>query len=191
MILSRRVHAVAGPVAFTLLSVWLGNAALPAQETPTIGEVARREQERRRTITIPARIYTNKDLPKPAVVAAPRVPTPPPTVHKPETSRWTVDDQEPKEAGEEARWRKRITAARDELQRNELAADAFQSRINALTTDFVNRDDPFQRAQIAADRQKALDELGRVKAEVLRLKLLIAEVEEEARVAGVPPGWLR
>ena len=35
----------------------------------------------------------------------------------------------------------------------------MQTRINALTTDFVNRDDPAQRAVIEHDRQKALAEL--------------------------------
>jgi hypothetical protein len=72
-----------------------------------------------------------------------------------------------------------------------MAAEAFQSRVNALTTDFVNRDDPYQRAQIAVDRQKALAELERVKTEIVRLKQQIADIEEEARQAGVPPGWLR
>ena len=35
----------------------------------------------------------------------------------------------------------------------------FQSRINGLTADFTARDDPCQRNQISADRQKALTEL--------------------------------
>jgi hypothetical protein len=69
--------------------------------------------------------------------------------------------------------------------------EALQSRINGLTTDFVNRDDPYQRAKIGEDRQKALDELARVKGEIEAGKKLIDNIEEEARRAGVPPGWLR
>jgi uncharacterized protein (UPF0335 family) len=63
--------------------------------------------------------------------------------------------------------------------------------VNALTTDFVNRDDPAQRDQIAVERQKNLSELERVQKEIERLKKQVAEIEEEARRAGVPAGWLR
>jgi hypothetical protein len=55
----------------------------------------------------------------------------------------------------------------------------------------VNRDDPAQRAVIADNRQKSLAELDRVKSEIEKNKKAIADIEEEARRAGVPPGWLR
>ena len=84
-----------------------------------------------------------------------------------------------------------MTTARGNLQRQELFLEALQSRVNALTTDFVNRDDPAQRAQIAADRQKALGEMEAVRKEIDQAKKQIADLEEEARKAGVPPGWLR
>ena len=74
---------------------------------------------------------------------------------------------------------------------SEVFLEALQSRVNALSTDFVNRDDPFQRAKIAEDRQKALSEMERVKGEIDQLKKQIDDIEEEARKAGVPPGWLR
>ena len=67
----------------------------------------------------------------------------------------------------------------------------MQSRINALTTDFVNRDDPAQRAGLERDRQKAVGELSRLKQQVEDGRKAIADLEEEARRAGVPPGWLR
>ena len=77
------------------------------------------------------------------------------------------------------------------LERDQTYADALQSRINALTTDFVNRDDPAQRAVIAADRQKAVVELERLKTQIEDGRAAIADFQEEARRAGVPPGWLR
>jgi hypothetical protein len=92
---------------------------------------------------------------------------------------------------DEKYWRGRIDDARSQLNRNQLLLDALQSRVNALSTDFVNRDDPAQRALIAEDRQKALAELERTRQEIERLRKLIADIEEEARKAGVPPGWLR
>ena len=77
------------------------------------------------------------------------------------------------------------------LRRNEVFAEALQSRINALTTDFAARDNPIERSQIADERQKALAELDRVKGDIEKSKKKIADIEEDARKAGVPPGWLR
>ena len=70
-------------------------------------------------------------------------------------------------------------------------ADALQTRINSLTNDFASRDDPYQRAVIAEDRAKAVLELDRVKGEIEQARKKIADIEEEARKAGVAPGWLR
>jgi hypothetical protein len=70
-------------------------------------------------------------------------------------------------------------------------AEALQSRINGLTADFTSRDDPAQRAVVANDRQKALAELDRVKNDITQQTKAIADIQEEARKGGVPPGWLR
>jgi hypothetical protein len=67
----------------------------------------------------------------------------------------------------------------------------MQTRINALTTDFVNRDDPAQRAVIEQNRQKSIDQLAKLNQSVQDTKKAIADFLEEARRAGVPPGWLR
>lgn len=92
---------------------------------------------------------------------------------------------------DEAHWKDRITKARQALSRDESFAEALQSRINALSTDFVNRDDPAQRAVIGADRDKALAELERVKRDIQNHQKGLAAIREEARREGVPPGWVR
>jgi len=84
-----------------------------------------------------------------------------------------------------------MNTARVALERDTGYADAMQTRINALTTDFTNRDDPSQRSAIERDRQKALSELDRLRKQIEDDKKAISELEEEARRAGVPPGWLR
>ena len=92
---------------------------------------------------------------------------------------------------EEAQWRERIQNERDLLDRSKSFADALQSRINALNTDFVNRDDPQQRAKIAADRDKALSDLERTKKEIDEHTKNITKIQEDARRAGAPAGWVR
>ena len=77
------------------------------------------------------------------------------------------------------------------LERAKTFADAHQSRINGLSADFTARDDPAQRALVAKDRQKALTELDRVKKEIADHTKALADLQEEARRKGVPPGWLR
>jgi hypothetical protein len=96
---------------------------------------------------------------------------------------------EPKK--DEAYWRMQLAEARDGLARAQTFAEALQSRINALTADFANRDDPAQRSVIAADRQKALTELERVRKEIDEYTKAIAKIQEDARRAGVPAGWVR
>ena len=88
-------------------------------------------------------------------------------------------------------WRDRMGAAREDVRRNEAFAAALQSRINGLTADFSARDDPYQRAQIADERQKAVAELDRVNKAVEDGNKAIAGIEEEARRAMVPAGWIR
>jgi len=77
------------------------------------------------------------------------------------------------------------------LSRAQTFADALQSRINVLSADFVNRDDPAQRNVIGADRQKAVDELARVKTEIAQFQKAITDIQDEARRANVPAGWVR
>ena len=99
------------------------------------------------------------------------------------------DDKAP--AKDQKYWAARLKNLQDRLARDQDYADAMQTRINALTTDFVNRDDPAQRAVIEQNRQKSIAELARLTKSVQDTKKAIADLDEEARRAGVPPGWLR
>jgi hypothetical protein len=81
--------------------------------------------------------------------------------------------------------------ARLQRDRNAFLMEAVQSRINALTADFTAWDDPYQRARIGEDRQRAIAELGRMTQEQAAIEKQIADIEEEARRANVPAGWIR
>jgi hypothetical protein len=167
-------------------AVLLWPAALFAQNPP-LAEVAKKEQERKKTVKPAAKVLTNQDLPKvtaPPVATAPAAETQAANEQKPA-------EPEKKEERDEAWWRARITAARKALSNDETFIEALQSRVNALSADFVNRDDPYQRARIGEDRQKALAEMDRVKADLALHKKQVEDIEEEARKASVPPGWLR
>jgi hypothetical protein len=93
--------------------------------------------------------------------------------------------------GDAASWKKRRQDLEGAIDRSKLFADSLQSRINGLTADFSARDDPAQRNIVAADRQRALTELDRVKKDIQQQTKALADLQEEARKSGVPPGWLR
>ena len=164
----------------------------------SLGDVARQEEARRKEVAHTGKVYTNDSLKSDAAsdvaVTKPTSAQPAPAdATKPTDSTKKADEakksDDPK--GGEAAWQKRIQAERDALTRSQTFGDALQSRISALSTDFVNRDDPFQRNQVAADRQNALAELERVKKEIQEHTKAIADIQEEGRKAGVPAGWLR
>ena len=181
-------HARLLVVAAAALAVAAGSVRVAGQEPPSLAELARKEQERRKGQKTPPRVYTKKDLPpEPPAASGQASRGTKPAPDQPSQDR-RVDEARDKA---EATWRTRIAEAREELRRNEMFAEALQTRINALGTDFVNRDDPYQRGRIGQDRDKALAELARVRSEIVRGKQKIEDIEEEARKAGVPPGWLR
>jgi hypothetical protein len=181
---------VAGIVSCVLWSATAASAQL--------GDVARKEAERRKTVKASGKTYTNDTLkaePPPSSPApasggqAPADASAPPPSTTPAPPRVSSDPAKRKE--EEAQWRDRIRGEREALERSKTFADALQSRINALNTDFVNRDDPAQRSVIAADREKAIAEMERLKKEIEQHTKAIAGIQEEARRAGVPAGWVR
>lgn len=158
-------------------------------QTPTLGELAKREQERRKNVKAPGKVLTAEQVPKTGA------PTPPPAAAPaaPGEAKPQKPDDTAKEdpAQQEAAWKARMAGLREELRRGEMFAEALQTRINALSADFTSRDDPYQRQKVGEDRLKALAELDRVKSDLELVKKKIADAEEEARRAGVPPGWLR
>ena len=174
-------------LAIVLGAVLLAGSSARARQTPTLGELALKEQERRKALKASgaAKVLTNEDLPRGIPKAAPPAAAP---GAKPAADPAAKPEEPPKD---EAWWKQRITQEREALRRNEMFAEALQTRINSLATDFASRDDPYQRAVVAEDRAKALLELDRVKGEVEQARKKIADIEEEARRAGVSPGWLR
>jgi len=187
-----------------------------------LGNVAKKEAERRKTVKS-GKVYTNDTLaPAPEPSSAPVTSSSPSDAapaassasgsEKSATDKSAADksttekaaDTADKEASqkpvsadpaerkkEEAKWRERMKNQREALDRAKSYADALQIKINSLNTDFVNRDDPVQRAAIAAQRDTSLAELERLKKEIVDHNKAIAAIQEDARRAGAPAGWVR
>jgi hypothetical protein len=172
--------------------------ALPAA-AQSLADVARAEEARRKAQKAPVKVYTNDDLGKGGEAL---VPPPQPAVDpsakpggtaastgaKPPAANATPEESAGKD---EKYWRSRITDARTLLQRSQAFYDALQSQINGLYAQFVATDDPAQRALVEQKRLTALTEQERVKGDISKQTKAIADIEDEARRANVPPGWLR
>lgn len=179
-------------------------AAVPLS-AQSLADVARAEEARRQAVKGQVKVYTNETLrgadggeapappaPQPAPTAKPAAdaatnatakPGPAPGAKPPAPPAATAKD--------EKYWRDRLAGARDALQRSQTFADALQSQINGLYTEFVNMSDPAQRAVIEQKRLAAIAEQDRVKADIAKFTKALADIEDEARRANVPPGWLR
>jgi hypothetical protein len=192
---------------YAAVTMLLASAAVSGAQG--LADVARAEEARRKSVKAPSKTYTNDDLKgdnNGATVASPspssEAPTtatpaanpaqsgkPAPTAAKPDPAKDAAKEQEPKK--DEKYWRDRITVAQQAMARNKVLVDALQSRVNALNTDFVNTDDPAQRAVVEQNRKTALAEMDRVKKDIDTRTKEITVIQEEARKANVPPGWLR
>ena len=172
-------------IVFFLLTLAAATGIARAQ---SLADVAKKEGERRKALPAPVKVYTNKDL---NAVPPPPVPASKPADAKSGEKAETAAPDAKEPAKDQAYWSGRLKKLQDQLTSDKAFVEALQSRINALTTDFVNRDDPGQKAVIETNRQKAVADLVRQTKAVKDDEKALADLLEEARRAGVPPGWMR
>jgi hypothetical protein len=138
------------------------------------------------------KVYTNKDLkdaPAPASVESSSSAPIAATAEPSETERSAEYRKVAKK--DEAYWKGRLRDLLATQDADTIHLAAMGSRVASLTADFDNSDSISQRAVIRGEREVAATEVTRLKAAVLTDKHAIATLEEEARRANVPAGWLR
>jgi len=186
-------------IAVTLVVASSSAAFAQTSSTVSLAEVARQEEARRKTATKKAtKVITNANL---AAVETPVVPAAPSSTPQagaansspgsPTIPGGQAPKPDPAAMKDQAYWQNRISQARTELSRTQMFADSLQTKINSLRTDFANRDNRVEREKIQQDLNNALAELERLKKEVEKQTKGIAAIEDEARRANVPSGWLR
>jgi hypothetical protein len=154
----------------------------------SLADVARTEEARRQNIAKPSKVYTDDDVQKyaPATPGAQAAAT---TVTSLDANGKPVGQQAAAEGlpGDEAGWRARMQNARDGVDRNRLLLSALeqQARSAARRTGTAEGEEP------ADDKSGRTAEIKRLKAEMDAFRATLANAEEDARKAGVPPGWVR
>lgn len=189
----------AGMKPCVLMAIVLVTASAGWAQAQSLADVARAEAARRKAVAEPVKVYTNGDLrpdftkPAPAPSTADVAEAQPASAPAAEAAPGAPAAAQPAAGAvrDQAYWSSRMSEARAKLARSQAFAQALQNRIDMLWTDFVNRGDPVQQRAIEQERNTALAELDTLKKEIDENTKAIAQIEDEARRAGVPAGWLR
>jgi hypothetical protein len=201
------------PAVVIALLTWLNAPSV------TIGQAAQHEALRRALVQKAGHTLTDQIAPPPLppmrspttpVWPAETIDVPPPPAPLPQarrvtdpgaaqTAAQTVDEAAaatpPAAAAQadhdQAWWQDRMAKARAALAHDQVLADAMQTQVNSLTNDWANRDDPAQKQKLDQQRQQALAELARLNKQIAADQQAIADIQQDARRQGVPPGWIR
>jgi hypothetical protein len=191
-------------VAFLML---LLGAPVLAQ-AQSLGEVAKREQEKqekkKKSGKPPAtvKVYTDDDLKKARETESGALTVLPENGNLEAASAASSGDDEVV-SGEgrpvggrkrnEEYWRNRATQLREAAQEADNKVKELEARIAALRNDMspTNVQDPNRLQSRDRELREAMDSLDATRSAAETARKTLADLEEEARRAGVPPGWVR
>jgi hypothetical protein len=163
-------------------------AGVATSGAQSLADVARTEEARRQKVGAPAKVYTDADVqkyapPTPGAQAAATTVTALDANGKPVGQQAAAEGLPADESG----WRSRLQNARDGIDRNRLLVSALelQGRSAAHKAGTADGEEP------AGDGSTRAAEIKRLKAEMDAFRATLANAEEDARKAGVPPGWVR
>jgi len=189
-------HGCAIVVAAGLLCVGVSARA------QSLADLARQEQERRKSVKEPARVYTDADVDKtaPLTTAAAR-PAPAasgdatkdaaaaPAGAEPQGAKdGNKEKQAPKD---EAGWRSRMQQARDDVARSQRLLTAMEQQLISMGIQASSAAIAGRPAPDSAKQEETAREVERLRADVTKATATLSRLEDEARSSGIPPGWVR
>jgi hypothetical protein len=189
-----------GPVVASTVGVLLVTS-LATASAQSLADVARQEQERRKAIKQPARVYTDADIQKaaPLTTAAAR-PGREDAAQPAEGDAHAAGHAPPAKSGDskaeaapqsEEAFRARFREAQEGVARSRRLLDALEQqamRAAIAQAAAVRANQPVPADPGSADRMR---EMERLRAEMDRHQATLNTIGEEARRAGVPPGAVR
>jgi hypothetical protein len=187
-------------LAWSLVGLVLGGSVAYGQ---SLVDIARREEDRRKAVKTPARVYTIQDVqkasgvdPNAPVAAAPAgAATPADAAASPPDAATTAKPapQPAPEQGakDEAYWREAFAGARDRLERSTAYMSALKMQYDVIANRFTTLSDLAARGAAIAEMEKVQAQIDRLQLDVEQQTKDLAALEEEARRSHVPPGWIR
>ena len=164
-------------------------------------EVAEKERKRREAAGEKARVFTNDDLEsRDAEADSDEAADAEDAAGSREEARRRagrdreLDAEARERRNDEIRWRSRADAIRRQLAQAKARLEAARDRVEELAVDTKPQagvTDPFREQKLEAARLAAGDEYDAAQDAIDAAEDGFVELEEEARRARVPPGWLR
>lgn len=172
----------------------------PAAGAQSLADVARQEEQRRKSVAESGRVYTNEDLPEP--LARPAAAEPSAAAPRQAAASEAAGAQAPAKAAEDAEEKTSSTVLKPREKRNEEhwrgRAGQFRSRLAKLNEDVTAlqaflenvRSQP-QTSATAADIRQAEADLARFAAERKSIDDDRMQFEQRARDEKVPAEWIQ
>jgi hypothetical protein len=170
----------------------------------SLADVAKKTQAQRKATKRPTKVYTNADVPvtAPATAGTATEISTTPKDGVPADGEAAADpNAKPGEggakpgvtAGDEAKWRDRMNAAREAVSRAKLQLEAMRTRVMQLQTAraLSGNADANGKAAVQEQQGAALQEFDKLRADVEKYQQALTDLEAEARAASVPAGWVR
>lgn len=193
----RRALLVVGVIVSTSAPAFTQSLADVAKKTAEARAAKNAATEKKTdTTAAPKTAFTDKDLenaPTSTVPAGSPTPADQPVIPPIPPSLEQERQAEYKEVAlkDEAYWKRRMQNLQTALDADTIHLAAMESRVKSLSADFDNSLSISQRAVLRREYEDAITEVTRLKASVMIDRRAVGTCEEEARRAGVPPGWLR
>ncbi|PYV04957.1 MAG: hypothetical protein DMG10_06440 [Acidobacteria bacterium] len=193
----------------TQLALWIVAMAVLGYGQ-SLGDVAKKEKERREKMKAGSRVITNDDTVKYANGPVTTTTPPAPPAGAPAAAKEKAEPAKP--AGEtpnagagakpkpdeatdfqgrpESFWRQTFADARQKVKELENKENVLVLKVNDLQNRFFRTDDGFQRQAIQAELQKTFTERDQTSADLAKAKAQLDDLEKEARKSGALPGWI-
>ena len=185
-----RVLAIGIPMVLFLSAV-----SSPAQ---SLGEVAKKEKERRQQVQSQVKVITNKEAAKfnsgPVTTASVPSTQAPEKETQEKTGSPAVkpasDEPVDFQGRPESWWRQTMGDARKNLKDLGNEGNVLTLKLADLQNRFYRESDGFRQQEIQREIQKTLYEQDRNKEDFDKAKKELQDLEKEARKSGALPGWL-
>lgn len=184
-------------VAFFVIAI-----AIPAACAQSLGELAKKEEERRAKVKADAKVITNTNIAKyrNGPVTTSSIPL---AQQKTESEKAATESEDqgkvPKPSSDEPTdlqgrpesfWRQTLDDARKRTKDLENEANALTLKLADLQMQFFRESSGFRQQDIQREIQKTFYEQDLNKQNLAKAKDLLQELEKEARKSGALPGWL-
>jgi DNA repair exonuclease SbcCD ATPase subunit len=157
-----------------------------------------KEKEKAAAPRKPAPTYTDEDLKRAREGGGGNVTFLPGRPEEPAESTSAGDESKKSEGrprSDADTWREKAQEHRQAIAAAEASVKGIEERLAELTNDLQQNPgdlfDPSRLQKREAEKHKLLPELEAAKAELAAAKKALADLEEEARAKGIPPGWLQ